>query len=72
MLLLLVLLTAAGAQQSLTTINGWNAYVHLPDDYATTQNNYPVIVFIAGTDEVGTDPSKLLVNGPAYFINKGN
>lgn len=59
-------------QQSLTTIDGWNAYVHLPDDYNSTQQNYPVIVFIAGIGEVGTDPSKMLVFGPSRFVSQGH
>src|SRR5687768_11014627 len=59
------------AQQTLTTINGWNAYVHLPDDYTTTTTQYPVIIFISGVGEVGTNPSKMLVYGPSYFIAAG-
>ena len=60
------------AQQFLTTTNGWNAYVHLPDDYNTTSKTYPLIVFVPGLGEVGTDPAALLINGPSYFIAKGD
>src|SRR5579862_4861418 len=60
------------SQLTLTTVNGWNAYVHLPDDYNTTgSQTYPAIIFFPGTGEVGTDPSKLLINGPGYFLNSG-
>lgn len=55
-----------------TTVNSWNAYVKLPDDYQTaTTKFYPTIIFFPGVGETGTDASKLLVNGPAKFINQG-
>ncbi len=60
------------SQQTLTKIDGWNAYVHLPDDYATSGRTYPVIVFVPGIGEAGTDPSKLLTYGPSYFIAQGH
>ena len=65
-------LTKSRAQQSLTTIDGWNAYVHLPDDYYSNQNTYPVIIFMPGIGEIGTDPSKLLAYGPSMFVSQGN
>ncbi|MFL5789383.1 MAG: hypothetical protein ACJ748_15085, partial [Flavisolibacter sp.] len=60
------------AQQTLTTINGWNAYVHLPNDYTSTTIKYPVIIFIAGVGEVGTTASKMLTYGPSKFISQGD
>ncbi len=64
--------SASFSQLTLTKVNGWNAYVHLPDDYNTTgTQTYPAIIFFPGTGEVGTDPSKLLINGPGYFLNSG-
>ena len=62
----------SNAQQTLTTINGWNAYVHLPDDYNTSTKKYPVIVFISGLGEVGSNPADILVYGPARFISQGH
>lgn len=60
------------AQQFLTTIDGWNAYVHLPDEYNdSVSKRYPVIIFFPGIGELGTNPSKLLVNGPSKFIAEG-
>ncbi|MEX0636793.1 MAG: hypothetical protein WD135_08495, partial [Ferruginibacter sp.] len=62
----------ASAQQFLTKIDGWNAYVYLPAEYHdSVQKNYPLIIFIPGLGEVGTNASKLLVNGPAKFIAAG-
>jgi hypothetical protein len=62
----------ASAQQTLTTVNGWNAYVHLPDDYNSTGNKkYPTIIFFPGTGETGTNPALLLTYGPSNFINQG-
>jgi len=60
------------SQQTLTKINGWNAYVHLPDDYASTgTQTYPAIFFFPGTGEVGTNAAALLNYGPSNFINSG-
>jgi len=64
--------SSAQSQQFLTKISGWNAYVHLPDDYNSNPTaKYPLIVFWPGVGEVGTDASKLLVNGPSRFISQG-
>ncbi|MEP6711839.1 MAG: hypothetical protein ABJA37_05475 [Ferruginibacter sp.] len=74
----LILLVSTGfqqafAQQFLTTIDGWNAYVHLPDDYNDgTGKKYPLICFIPGTGEVGTNASLLLSYGPNRFVASGN
>ena len=63
----------SNAQQFLTTIDGWNAYVHLPDDYTdSVGKKYPLICFIPGTGEVGTNPSLLLTYGPSKFVAQGN
>lgn len=61
------------AQQFLTKIDGWNAYVHLPAEYTdSASKSYPVIIFIPGTGETGTDPSKLLSYGPSKFVAAGH
>jgi Secretion system C-terminal sorting domain len=61
------------SQQTLTTINGWNAYVHLPDDYNSTgSQKYPTIIFFPGTGETGTNASLLLNYGPSHFIAQGS
>lgn len=60
------------SQQFLTTIDGWNAYVHLPADYDRTSMQYPLICFIPGTGECGTSAAKLLAYGPSKFIAEGN
>jgi hypothetical protein len=61
------------AQQFLTTVDGWNAYVHLPDDYNdSVTKKYPLICFIPGTGECGTDPSRLLSYGPSKFVADGH
>ncbi|MBC7866662.1 MAG: hypothetical protein H7X88_03920 [Gloeobacteraceae cyanobacterium ES-bin-316] len=65
--------TKLHAQQFLTTIDGWNAYVHLPDEYNdSVGKRYPVIIFISGIGEVGTNPNKLLTYGPSKFVAAGN
>lgn len=63
----------ARAQQFLTQIDGWNAYVHLPDEYNdSVGKKYPLICFVPGLGEVGTDASKLLLYGPSKFIAQGH
>ena len=60
------------AQQSLTQINGWNAYVHLPASYASSPNRtYPTIVFFPGLGEIGTNPAAVISNGPGAYIAQG-
>ncbi|HRO06075.1 MAG TPA: PKD domain-containing protein [Ferruginibacter sp.] len=55
-----------------TTINGWNAVVHLPNDYHLNLRKYPTIIFFPGLGEVGTNINALKSNGPtAYLINGG-
>lgn len=58
--------------QTLTKVGAWNAYVHLPSDYATSGKSYPVIVFIPGLGEVGTNAAAVLKYGPGYYIAKGH
>lgn len=65
-------ISSVNAQQFLTKIDGWNAYVHLPAEYNdSVTKTYPVIIFIPGIGEVGTDPAKLIQNGPGYFLASG-
>ena len=59
------------SQQTLTQINGWNAYVHLPANYTTTTNNYPTIIFFPGLGEVGTNASAVIANGPGAYLTQG-
>ncbi|MBC7935642.1 MAG: tandem-95 repeat protein [Rhizobacter sp.] len=61
----------AKAQQSLTQINGWNAYVHLPAGYATSGLRYPTIIFAPGIGEVGNNAGAVISNGPGAYISQG-
>lgn len=71
-LLCLLLSGSAFSQQTLTTVNGWNAYVHLPWDYdAHPDKSYPTIIFIPGLGEVGTNSAALISNGPGAYIKQG-
>ena len=58
-------------QQFLTTVNGWNAYVHLPNDYNSTSISYPTIIFFPGLGEVGTNANLVIANGPGAYITQG-
>lgn len=59
------------SQQTLTQINGWNAYVHLPANYSSTTTSYPTIIFFPGLGEVGTNAAALISNGPGAYIAQG-
>lgn len=52
------------------------AILHLPDDYSTaTTTKYPILVFLHGIGEGGTNPATIYTNsnagGPAYWIAQG-
>ena len=59
------------SQQTLTQINGWNAYVHLPANYNNTTLSYPTIIFFPGLGEVGTIASRVIAHGPGAYIAQG-
>ncbi|MFT3979378.1 MAG: PA14 domain-containing protein [Ferruginibacter sp.] len=59
------------SQQTLTTINGWNAYVHLPASYSSGSATYPTIIFFPGLGEIGTNASAVISNGPGAYIAQG-
>jgi len=61
----------ANAQQSYTTVNGWNAYVHLPANYATSGISYPTIIFFPGIGEIGTDANRVIAIGPGAYLSQG-
>jgi endoglucanase len=49
-----------------------SAILHLPDDYGTTTTKYPIMVFLHGMGEGGTNPATIYnsssAGGPAYYI----
>jgi hypothetical protein len=59
------------SQQTLTQINSWNAYVHLPANYNSTTATYPAIIFFPGLGEVGTTASRVIAHGPGAYIAQG-
>src|SRR5438105_13768547 len=72
--------TVVANQQSITvpiTSSGTteNALLSLPNDYGSTTTSYPLIVFLHGTGEAGTDLSLIYnsssAGGPAYYIGQG-
>lgn len=66
-----IVVPAPSTGQSLTKIDGWNAYVHLPSSYNTGNSTYPTIIFFPGTGEVGTTASLVINNGPGAYIKDG-
>jgi len=76
LLLILIILGAypAKSQQSLIQITqwNWNAYIHLPASYNSNPTKvYPTIIFFPGIDEIGTDASLVIKNGPGAYIAQG-
>lgn len=47
------------------------AWLHLPDDYKSTSTSYPLIIFIHGLGEQGTDLNKVLAHGLPKIISQG-
>ena len=71
-LVCLLLTSSVFSQQTLTQINGWNAYVHLPASYNNSSTiTYPTIIFLPGIGEIGTNPSALISQGPGAYISQG-
>ncbi|MFZ1528209.1 MAG: PKD domain-containing protein [Ferruginibacter sp.] len=71
---LFVLFVNAGvnAQQTLTSVGGWNAYVHLPSTYSSNPTGYyPTIIFFPGIGEVGTNAGLVITHGPGAYIAQG-
>lgn len=72
LIMALLLSSTVRSQQTLTQINSWNAYVHLPWDYnINTTTKYPTIVFFPGLGEVGTNANLVIANGPGAYITQG-
>lgn len=67
----IVIPPVVGTGQTLTNIGGWNAYVHLPSSYNTSNATYPTIIFFPGLGEVGTTASSVILNGPGAYIKQG-
>jgi len=84
LLLILLLPALCFAQGDQTIINvpidgsgtTEKAILHLPDDYSTaTSTHYPLLVFLHGVGEGGTNPASIYnsssAGGPAYIIAQG-
>ena len=83
LLLLLLLPVICFAQGDQTIINvpldgngtTEQAILHLPDDYKTSTTKYPLLVFLHGVGEGGSNPATIYTSssagGPAYIIAQG-
>ena len=53
----------------------FQAILHLPNDYTTTNTAYPLMMFFHGVGEGGPNPASIYTSstagGPAYFIAQG-
>jgi hypothetical protein len=58
-----------------TSANSGGFYEYLPVGYGTGSQTYPLIVYLAGSGELGngtTDLPLMLHNGPPFLISQGN
>lgn len=55
--------------------NNWeasqDAYIYEPEGYADNTNDYPIIIFLHGAGQRGSNITQLLANGPPKFFNEG-
>jgi predicted peptidase len=58
-------------QVKVTPWSTTNALIYLPDDYSTTNKNYPMIICLHGKSKSGNDIKKLTLEGIPYWINNG-
>jgi predicted peptidase len=61
-----------GQQTAKVTPAGTKYLEYLPSDYATSGKNYPLLIFLHGLGERGSDLNKVKVNGPPKLIEQGN
>ena len=56
-------------------MNAWGstigAWIHLPDDYNTTSQTYPLLIFFHGIGEAGTNLDAVLAQGIPKLISQG-
>lgn len=67
---LLQFLTVSCSAQ-LIQVSGWNASVHLPDNYSSTQLGFPAIIYIPPSSGVGTNVDDALLFGPGAYLAEG-
>lgn len=53
-----------------TTINGWNARVLVKQNHDYSPDSNEAIIDVCGLGEVGTDTTKLSINGYGYWISR--
>lgn len=66
---------AQGDQTAITVkLNAYQttgAWLHLPDDYKSTSSSYPLLIFLHGVGEGGTNVKDVLVHGVPKIIANG-
>lgn len=56
---------------NVTSFSKAHALLYLPDEYAKTKKNYPLIIFLHGKSKAGFNLQKLILEGIPYWINSG-
>jgi predicted peptidase len=59
------------AKSSASTASNLNYLIYTPEDYASSSNTYPLVVWLHGGDQGGTDIEKVKSSGIPKLINEG-
>ena len=57
-----------GAQTGMYTGLDYNYLLYVPEDFGKTNKKYPLLMFLHGSGEVGTDLNKVTANGPPKLV----
>lgn len=63
--------TSHSFQKDITITLSANYLIYLPKDYTENENNFPLVLFLHGAGERGTDLEKVKVHGLPKLINEG-
>lgn len=72
LILLLVIITSTlKAQDSINVQGNYKCLLYLPKDYAAEKKKYPLMIYLGGGSQRGTDLNKLKTFGPPALISAG-
>ncbi len=63
--------SAQSFAREITTTVSANYLLYLPDEYGTTDRRWPLVLFLHGSGERGTDLSRVKIHGPLKLVDQG-